>query len=84
MGETTTLLFTFVIKQLYEEAGVPELPRLHRNIEVMNMVDNILIKDLANPILRKRTQPPPIIILINFEGPSISIETIDRLDICDI
>lgn len=58
--ETTTLLFTYLIQQLYNIIVVPPFPEVDHQIEVMFIDDINLIKDSKNPILTQRPQPPSI------------------------
>lgn len=80
-GENTTLLFPYLIQQLYDAAGVLDIPDIDRRIEVKCTVDISLIKDRTNLILAQRSQAPLEIILVHFEGAPSSIKNVDRLDI---
>lgn len=47
----------------------------------MCTTDISLIKDVSNPVLAQRVQPPPTAILAHFKGPTIKAEHIKRPDI---
>lgn len=75
-SETTSLPFPSLIQQLCDMNGGPDIPDIDINIKVMRMTNISLIKALENSILAQRAQPPPTMILVYFEGPSVLVDPI--------
>ncbi|KAF3647905.1 hypothetical protein FXO38_18440 [Capsicum annuum] len=80
-GETTTLPFPCLIQHLCDVAGMTAISEVDRRIKLLSTTDIIMMKDQANPVFAQRAQPPPIMILIHFEGPSALPKNIDRPNI---
>lgn len=76
----TILSFTYFIQRLCNEAGVLEITKVYRCLEVMSIAHTNLIKDPANLILAQLARAPPTMRSSQFQGPSVLAENVDMLD----
>lgn len=79
--DMTTLPFHYLSKSLCDKVGLLGIPDIDRRVEAMRTTHTSMIKYLVNPVPTQRVSPPSIVVLTHFEGPSVQVEHVDRLDV---